>query len=836
VTRDRNKSYNFRAAETLPQDIRYGVRSLSKAPLFAAAAVIALALGIGASTAIFSVVNAVLLRPLPYPDPDSIVVFATSSPAGEREAAASPVEFNFWREHAIAYQDICAYRFGRINMTGERPQQLRSAFVTSGYFRLFGERAAFGRTFTAEEDRPGGGDVAALGAEFWRREFGGDFHVIGKAILLGGKPYRVVGIMAPARELPAAFNSGDGGDPIDVWMPFQIDSQSTDTNNYFSAAARLKPGVSLRAAQAQLRLVTSQFRQSFPSAELRPQSVFTAVGMRAALVEGWDMSVFSAAVALLLLIACVNVANLSLARGAGRRREIAIRAALGASRGRIARQLLTESVLLSVAGGALGLAVGAAGIRALLALNTIDLPRIGNHGEAVTADWRVLVFTALVSLATCFLFGLMPALQDSRADLSEALKQSRGVSGVGRRQTKARSLLVSAQVALAVILVVGAGLLIRSYIALRFINPGFDSRNVLTLHVSLAATPRFQESSGVAELVRDSVQRIGAIPGVLAASSTCCLPFENNLTGGVIVRGRPLEGRDHGDVDVATVSPRYFDTLHIPIVRGRAFTDRDAIGAAPVVIVNQAMARRYWPGGESFTAALQASLEFPDVPPQPWQIVGIAGDVRAYGLTQNPPPIVYFPVSQAPEELSAYIVRTPMAWIVRTSRDTASIRLAIQKELIRASGGLPVSSVQPMDEILARSTAGREFNMLLLTIFGGSALLLAAIGIYGLMAHSVQQRTPELGVRLALGAEPGDVRNMVIIQGMRVALIGVAIGCATAFGLTRFIASFLFGVKSRDPVVFALVPVLLSAVALFAVWLPARCASAVDPVEALRHE
>jgi putative ABC transport system permease protein len=359
---------------------------------------------------------------------------------------------------------------------------------------------------------------------------------------------------------------------------------------------------------------------------------------------------------------------------------------------------------------------------------------------------------------------------------------------------------------------------------------------VLTLRVSLAATARFQKSSGVSELVRDSLQRIATIPGVMAASSTCCLPFEDNLIGGVIIRGRPLQGRDHGDVDVATISPRYFGTLRIPVVRGRAFTDGDTMGAEPVVIVNQAMARRYWPGEESSAAPLHASLEFPDLPAHPWQIVGIAGDVRIYGLSQNPPAMVYFPVAQAPEDLNAYIVRSPVAWIVRTFGAPRSLRLAIQKELIRASGGLPVSSVRSMHEILAQSIAGREFNMLLLTIFGGSALLLAVIGIYGLMAHSVQQRTRELGVRLALGAEPGDVRNMVIFQGVRMAAIGVVIGCAAASSLTNLIARFLFGVKPWDPVVFGLAPVLLGVVALFAVSLPARRASRIDPVEALRQD
>lgn len=821
------------------QDLRYAVRGLLKAPAFSAAVVMALALGIGASTAIFSVVNAVLLRPLPYPASDRIAILGVASPAGPMVFSASPLQFNFWREQAATFEDMAAYRFGWISMTGvDHPEQIRSAWVTSSYFRLFGAKVAPGRTFTADEERPGRGNAVLLSAAFARRAFGDDSQAMGKKIYLGGKDYTVVGIMTRASELPAVFNPAEAREPIDVWMPFPIDDRSTDANQYFTVAVRLKRGTGLDGVRAQLRLVTAQFRREFPTAGMDPGAVFTALGLRDALVGGdrSSLSMFSGAVAFLLLIACANVVNLCLVRGTARKHEIAIRAAVGAGRGRIARQLLAESALLSVAGGALGLALGTIGIRILLALNTVSLSRIGDRGSAVTADWRVLLFTALVSLGTCILFGLVPALQASRANLSEALQESRGRSGAGPRQAKARSLLVSSEVALALVLMMGAGLLIRSFVALRSVNPGLESRNVLTLRASFAGTPRFQKPLAVAELVRDSVQRIGAIPGVAAASSTCCLPFEDNLIGGVIVRGRPLKGRDHGTVDVATISPRYFETLRIPIARGRAFTDRDAMGATPVAIVNQAMARRYWPGDDALAAALQASLEFPDLPGYSWQIVGIAGDVRTYGLSQSPPATVYFPVAQAPEELNAYIVRSPVAWIVRTWGDPGSLKGAIQEELIRATGGVPVSSVRSMDEILAQSTAGREFNMLLLTVFGGSALLLAAIGIYGLMAYSVQQRTREIGVRLALGAEAGDVRNMVIFQGMRVASIGVAIGCTAAFCLARLIASFLFGVKSRDPVVFVLAPALLGVVALFAVWHPARRASRIDPVKALRHE
>jgi putative ABC transport system permease protein len=832
VNHDRIKTRRFQQVAEFLQDVRHGIRALSKAPAFTATAVMALTLGIGASTAIFSVVNAVLLRPLPYPESDRILVLVTSSPQGLMVGAGSPLQFNFLREQASSLQDISAYRFSGVNMTGvDHPQQLRSARVTSNYFRLFGAKIMFGRAFTTDEDRPEGGNVVVLSRAFSKRAFGGESGIVGREIFLGGEPHRVVGIMADGLEPPA-----NAQEPIDVWMPFQIGSNSTDQNGYFSVAARLKPGISLDASRAQLGLLTQQFRRSFPNSEMAPQAVFTAWRIRDSLVgnASSSLSVFSGAVAFVLLIACANVANLSLIRAAGRKHEIAIRAALGAGRGRIVRQLLNESVLLAIAGGALGLALGEIGIHALLALNAVNFPRVGDHGSAVTVDWRVLSFTALISLATCMLFGLTPALQASRADLSEALKEGGGRSGGSSRQGKAHSLLVCSEVALAVALVVGAGLLIRSFIMLRSVSPGFESHNVLALKVSLES-PQFQNSSAVAELVRDSVQRISALPGVVAASSTCCLPIEGTIMGGVIILGRPLNGRDHGVVDITTISPRYFDTLRIPLLRGRVFTDRDASGTAPVMIVSEAMARRYWPGGDSIGAALKSSLVFPDLP-QPWQIIGIVGDVHSHGLSQSGPAIAYLPVAQAPEDLNTYLVRYPVSWVVRTLGQPGSLRLAIQKELVQASGGLPVSSVRSMDEILAQSTAGRKFNMLLLIIFGSSALLLAAIGIYGLMAYSVQQRTREIGVRLALGAKVRDVQNMIIFQGMRVAFIGVAIGCAAAFGLTRLIARLLFGVKPGDPIVFGLVPALLSAVALFAVWLPARRASHIDPAEALRHE
>jgi predicted permease len=539
------------------------------------------------------------------------------------------------------------------------------------------------------------------------------------------------------------------------------------------------------------------------------------------------------AVTLVLLIACTNVANLLLMRATGRGREIAIRAALGADRRRIVRQLLTESAVLSVIGGVFGLVLAWAGVRVVLSLNLVRYSRIGDDGTGVTVDGRMLLFAIFVSLGTGVLFGLVPALQGSRVDLNEALKQGGGRSGGGFRQNKIRSLLVVSEVMLAMVLLVGAGLLVRTIVALRSVDPGFDTRHVQTMRISLT-TPRFQKAAGVAELVQESIQRIRALPGVQSAASTCCLPLEDRTVAGVIIAGRPLSGRTHGPVNISTISPGYFDVLRIPIVRGRAFAGREVGGQ--VVVISEAMARRFWPKGDPLGDALNETLLFPDLPGQRWQIIGVAGDVRADGLTGNPPPIVYFALEQTPEILNTYLVRSPMAWIVRMHGESYSLASAVQKELSDASGGLPVSSIRSMDDIRIRSFAGRQFNMLLLSIFAGSALLLTAIGIYGVMAFSVQQRSREIAVRIAVGAAPGAVRNMVVFQGICLALIGQGIGLVAALGLLRFIASLLFGVEPHDTVVFVCVFVILTGVAFVSSWLPGHRASRVDPIEALRAE
>jgi putative ABC transport system permease protein len=539
-----------------------------------------------------------------------------------------------------------------------------------------------------------------------------------------------------------------------------------------------------------------------------------------------------------LLIACANVANLLLVRATSRRREMAVRSAIGAGRGRIIRQLLTESVMLSLAGGALGLVVGFLGIRVLLSINTAGLPRLGEDGSLVSLDWRLAGFAVLVSITTGVLFGLIPALHGSRTTLSETLKESAGRSGTGFRHNKSRSLLVVAEMALALVLLVGSALLMRTSLALGAVNPGYDASNVLTMRMSLTGS-RFLQSAGVEQMVREGRERLQALPGVELASATCCVPLEGGYGLPFNIVGRP-QGKDpfHGGGAWATVSPGYFEVFRIPVKRGRTFTDRDTQGAPGVVIINEAMARQYWkdanPLNDRLVIGRGLMREFADEPER--QIIGVIADSRDGGLDDEPGAKMFIPQAQVPDPVNALNVRiTPMAWVVRTRVPPHSVSASMEEQLRQVSG-LPVSDVRAMTEVVSRSTSRERFNMLLMTVFGGSALLLAAIGIYGLMAYSVQQRTQEIGIRMALGALATDVRNMVVVQGMRLALVGVVLGTASALALARLIAGILYGVEAHDPAVFVGIPILLSLVALLAVWLPARRASRVDPIVALRYQ
>jgi len=819
-------------SENLLQDIRFASRTLRQSPGFMTTGLLALALGIGANTAIFTVVNTVLLQPLAYPQPDRLVQLELSSPQGNGNVTSIP-KFNVWREQTQAFQDVAAYDFGGpgVNLTGgDRPEQLKGIRVSAGFFKVFGARLAAGRTFSTEEDRPGGPALVVVSGGLWRRRFGADPNLVGKSIALGDEPYTVTGI------LDSSFASDP---PADVYLPLRADPNSSDQAHYLRATARLKPGVTLDQAKAAMNRAAEEYKRRFPSA-LGPQEGFTAEPLRDTVVGDVRKSllVLVGAVGFVLLIACANVANLLLARATIRKREIAIRAAIGAGRGRLIRQLLTESVLLSLSGGVLGLVLGYLGVRALLAINPGNIPRIGERGSAVMLDWRVLLFTLVASVLTGILFGLIPAFNISRTDINETLKESGQRSGGGLRQNKARSILVVSEVALALVLLMGAGLLIRTFLALRGVNPGFDTHNVLTMEMSLTGT-RFETTAAVDQLVRDANRRVASLPGVASIASTCCLPLEGGFGLPFTIEGRPLtNGPFHGGGSWRTVSPRYFEVFRIPLLRGRTFTDRDDGGAAPVVLINEGLAKQFWqnsdPVGQRITIGKGVGPEFEE-PPR--EIIGIVGDVRDQGLNNNPDPIMYIPVAQVKNGVTALNNRIiPVTWVVRTDVEPFSLSQEIQEELRTASRGLPVAHVRSMEQVRGESTSRTDFNLMLLAIFAGVALLLAAIGIYGLIAYSVQQRTQEIGIRIALGASRQDVRRMVVRQGMMLALMGVLLGAAAAIGLTRLMASLLYGVKAQDPVTLVSAAAALAGVALMATYVPAFRASRVDPIVSLRYE
>jgi putative ABC transport system permease protein len=818
----------------LSQDFRFALRMLRKNPGFTVVAVLTLALGIGANTGIFTVVNTVLLRPLAYPEPDRIVQFLVS-PRGELKPfnMISAPMFTLWREQTDAFQDFALYEENgpTINLTGgDRPEPLKATHVSADYFRLFGAPFEVGRTFTRQEDVPGGPRLVLISDGLWRRRFGGDRSLVGKAIILGGDPHVVIGVLS------ASFAS----DPAaEIWLPAQVDPNSNNLAFRYRGAARLRPGATLQAANAQMERVAKEFRQKFPSSSQDP--VITVEPLRDAVVKDIRRALvlLLGAVGFVLLIACANVANLLLARASARRRELAIRAALGADRRRIISQLLTESILLCFAGAALGLGLGYAGLRALLFLNPGNVPRIDAHGSGVSLDWRVLAFTLLISALTAVFLALLPAFSALREDVNTALTESGARSGSSLRQSFVRSGLVVSEMALALVLLAGATLLVRTFTALRALDPGFDKHNVLTLEMSLAAEPRLANTAAVTQLVREAGRRVESLPGVETLAAAISLPLDRSPILGFTIEGRPFNGDQQEELTgYRQISWRYFEVFRIPLLRGRMFTDRDDRKAAPVVLINEAMARQFWPTsdpvGERITIGKGAGPVFED-PPR--QIIGVVANVRDSELKQSPIPTVYVPILQISDALTALGNSTfPLAWVVRTKTEPHSLSADIQRELRIVSGGLPVAHIRSMEQIVGESTAQTSFNTLLLGIFAGVATLLAAIGIYGVMSYAVGQRAREIGIRMALGARAGDVLSLVLRRGLSLALFGIAIGLAGAMGLTSAMKSLLFGVSPNDPSTFATVGTLLFGVAAVATYIPARRATRVDPIIALRYE
>jgi predicted permease len=817
------------------QDLRLAFRVFAKNPAFTAIAVSALALGIGANTAIFSVVNGVLLEPLPFKNADRIMRVARKYPDGRGDAVSIP-KFTTWKQQNSVFEYMAAYDLAGpgFNLSGgDVPEQIKGIHVSSEFFPLFGASPLFGRTFTAEEDRPGGPRLAVVSHGLWKRRFGGDPNFIGKPMTLNGEPYTVIGVLS---ERFYAYP------PADIWVPLQADPSSTNQGHYLFSAGLLKPGVSVETASANMKVVGEQFRRANPKWMNKEEGV-AVVPLQESMVGNTRpaLLVLIGAVGFVLLIACANVANLLLARAASRSKEIAIRTALGAGRWRLVRQLLTESVLLASFGGILGLLIGLWGQRALLAVSPGDIPRVAEMTAGSmfsNLDIRVLGFTIAVSLFTGIVFGLVPALQLSKPDLNSTLKESSSRSTTGRRHY-ARSALVVIEMMLALVLLVSAGLLIQTFRSLRSVNPGFDLHNVLTLQTSLNGA-NYASTALVESLTLRLLERIESVPGVTAATSSINVPLEGGVDLPFSIEGKqPTDGSQYnGDEQWRYAAPHYFDVLKVPVLRGRAFTRQDSGKAPRVVIINEAFAKRYWPNedpiGRRITIGKGLGPEFED-PPR--QIVGIVGSVREGGLDSPPTPVLYVPFGQVADGITQLANRAlPTAWMIRTAGDPRNLVKAIQQEFLAVDRQLPVARIRTLEDVLSDATARQNFNMLLLTIFAGLALLLAAIGIYGVMSYAVEQRTHEIGIRMALGAGTSDMLRLVVGQGMLLAAIGVIAGLLASFALTRLFTRMLYGIKPTDPLTFAAMAVVLSFIAFLACYIPARRATKVDPVIALRYE
>ncbi|HET7215772.1 MAG TPA: ABC transporter permease [Terriglobia bacterium] len=809
--------WTFRFLETLAQDLRYGLRQLRRNPGFTAVAVLTLALGIGANTAIFSIVNGVLLEPLPYYEPQQIVQISLLYRGQPRNMNFSARQFDFWKSHAEPFQELAATTEVGFNLGGaSRPERVKALRVSSGYFRLLGVAPALGREFLQEEDRTGGPDVAILSHVLWERDFGANPKVIGRSIPLDGMPFTVVGVM------PAGFESTS---PADLWTTIGQVSKTIGGGGNYTVLARLKQNVSQTQASSYLSSLTRPYIEEFdPNHELSdkvakqisfaafPYSYIVTRSQRVPLL------VLLGAIGFVLLIACVNVANLQMARAATRNREFAIRSAMGAGRLRIVRQVFTENVLLGLLGGACGLLLAYWGLHSLLALAPTDLP----HAAHIALDGWALGFTALVAMLSGILFGVAPAFRTSRMDLSEAIKEGgeRGTSG----RYRLGSALASAEVSLSLVLLVGSGLLLGTFIHLLHINPGFDPHNVLSLQIWTTG-PQFKSGTGLANLYEDALRRIRTIPGVQSAAVVAAgLPLERGGNDYVHIAGQ--KDAEGFSADYREITPAYFRTLGIPLLQGRSFTMADSADTQKVIIVNAAFAREHLHGRDPIGEHLRSGEE----------IVGVVGDVKSH-LDEPAPPTFFVPMAQVNYQSDQLFQGWfPTSVLVRTGQNPMALTREVETNLRKADPHLPIGQVRTMEEVLSQSIAFRRFLMTLITAFGGFSLLLAAVGLYGVISYSMSRRTHEIGIRMALGAVRGDVLKMVIGQGLKLVLIGVVIGVAEALALTRFLSSLLYGVKPSDPLTFIAVSLILIAVALLACYIPARRAAKVDPMVALRYE
>jgi putative ABC transport system permease protein len=812
----------------LVSDLRLGFRILLRNPGFAATAVLLLALGIGANTAIFSVVNAVLLRPLPFQDSSRIMQIWHVPPAksfpGMTLFSVSPANYLDWQSQNRSFEEMAAYGGASFNVGGkERPESIQAAPVAPGFFSILRVRPLLGRTFTPEDDRPGQGHVVVLGNTLWRNHFGGDPSVVGRNIVLNGETYNVIGVM------PAKFKFPSWAQ---LWVPlaWTNEKRAIRGNHNYLVIGRLKPGVDIRAAQDEISAISSRLEQLYPEddkgwgATIRPLREQLVGDVRLALL------VLLGAVAFVLLIACANVANLVLGKVVARKKEIAIRTALGAGRGAILRQIMAETVLLSLAGGALGLFLASFGTSLIVKFLADRLPRFAE----ITLDGRVLAFTALLALFAGVLAGLLPALRFTKTDVNEALKQgqSRGSSDSGGGKT--RSLLVVSEVALSLVLLIGAGLMVRTLWQLSNVQPGFDPNSVLTMDISVPANKFATPAAQIAFLER-ILQRVGATPGVESAGLIDDLPMGG---GGshqpVAIEGQPVVPMaDQPEVDVRLISPGYLPTMRVALLRGRGLTDSDVAGRTPTVLISESMAKRFWPNQDPIGQHL--TLTF--YPNAVREIVGIVGDVKLDSLDETRPvATVYWPLDQIYAPPSEHWRSFGMSLAVRTSTDPMGTVSAVTSAVREVDPETPVTNVMSMNELISNSLSPQRSNMFLLAAFAGLALVLTALGIYSVLSYAVRSRVREIGIRMALGASRSDVLRMVVADGMKPILLGVCIGFAAAIALGRVVSSLIFGVRATDPLTFAMVALLLVAVGVLATVVPAYRATLVEPIRTLREE
>jgi putative ABC transport system permease protein len=821
-----------RLEDEMFQDLRYGARMLLKNPGFTMIAVLTLALGIGANTAIFSVVNAVLLKSLPFHDPDRIVMLWTDNPAldlGIHELPPSPIDLIEWRRDAKSFEQIAAFRPLAADLSEQGdPERVGGVQVTANFFSLLGAQPLIGRVFTMDEEQPGRDKVAIISHDLWRRRFGGEADIIGQFVTINNERRAIIGVMPPrfgfprGAEMPAAY----GLTPqTDAWLPYAESAvywRREDTRDHLEIG-RIKRGVSLAAAQAEMNDIARRQEKTLLgnhpgwTVHLRPLANQISGQARPILF------VLFGAVGFVLLIACVNVANLLLCRAAARRKEMAVRAALGAGWGRIIRQLLTESVLLSVAGGAVGLLLGAGCVRVILALSPPNIARL----DETTLDGRALLFTVFISLATGVLFGLAPAWRASRINLSGALNAG-GRSGAKDGHNRTHRLLVVAEVALAVALLAGAGLMTQSLLRLQAVDPGFKPRQVAAFDVALRGG-KYQSGDRIKQFYRETRERLRNLPGIQAAAAISSLPLGGPERAQMLyAEGQPLPDRDRSpNAEVRVITPGYFETMGVTLLRGRDFTDHDIANQSQVCIINETIARDFFPGVDPIGKRLKLGSTDKRTP---WfTVVGVVGDVRGYALEMKPRPQTYRPVEQDYDNEMTFVVRaesTPAALLERTLR----------AEMKSIDPALPPANFRTMESLVATALARPRFSALLLGLFAVTALLLTVVGLYGVVAYTVSQRTHEIGVRIALGASRRDVLALVIRQGMAPAVIGLAAGALCALALTRSMATQLYGVKPADLPTFICVSLILLLAAFAACWLPARRAARVDPMIALRQE